>query len=70
MKDQVENLLKTAKERIIAENEQKIASEKQKREEHLISLGLIDENKTGGRTYVNYYSEKVKRSRSKSATAT
>ena len=39
MKEQVENLLRTEKERITV-------SEKKKRDKHLISIGLIDEGKT------------------------
>ena len=46
MKEQIENLLRTEKERIIA-------SEKQKRENHLISIGLIDKQKIS-RIYSDY----------------
>ena len=46
MKEQVENLLRVEKERIIA-------SDKQKRENHLLSLGLIDQEKTS-RIYSDY----------------
>jgi len=44
---QVENLLKTEKERIIA-------SDKQKRDNHLISIGLIDKEKSN-RIYQGYH---------------
>jgi hypothetical protein len=46
MKEQIENLLRTEKERIVA-------SDKKKRDSHLISLGLIDKEKSGR----IYYSE-------------
>jgi len=49
MKEQVENLLRNEKERIIA-------SEKQKKEEHLISIGLIDEG-TRTRVYQSSWSD-------------
>ena len=45
MKEQVENLLKKGKEKVIAAQERKIASDKRKRDNHLISIGLIDEEK-------------------------
>lgn len=49
MKQQIENLVGKEKERMIA-------SEKEKRDKHLISLGLIDEGKTI-RQYIDNYSE-------------
>ena len=52
MKWQIVNLLRSEKERIIA-------SEKEKRDNHLISLGLIDEEKSS-RKYQNYFSEEAK----------
>lgn len=52
MKQQIENLLGKEKQRINA-------SEKEKRDKHLISLGLIDEGKEI-RQYVDYYSENFK----------
>ena len=52
MKEQIENLVGKEKERINA-------SEKEKRDKHLISLGLIDEGKTI-RQYIDYYSDNSK----------
>ena len=53
MKKQVENLLRTEKERISA-------SEKQKRDKHLISIGLIDKEKKTGRNYRESYADGTK----------
>jgi hypothetical protein len=52
MNQQIENLVVKEKERIIA-------SEKEKRDKHLISIGLIDEGKTI-RQYQDYYSNNSK----------
>jgi len=62
--EKVENLIKQEKERIENQNKQEKelldTSKKQMREEHLKSLGLIDENKTS-REYIAYYREGLKK---------
>ena len=52
MKEQIESLLRVEKERIIA-------SDKQKRDNHLISIGLVDKEKTR-RSYIDYWTEGAK----------
>ena len=66
MKEQVENLLKKGKEQVIAEQEQIIASNKQKRDNHLKSLGLVDEGEVvrtyyGIEVYGSKYDEEKKK---------